>query len=62
MLQIKVPALEQWDDAKQEFIVLKEQTLQLEHSLVSLSKWESKWCKSFLSSKEDMTEEQPLII
>ena len=60
MLQIKVPALEQWDDAKQEFIVLKEQTLQLEHSLVSLSKWESKWCKSFLSSKEDMTEEQAI--
>ena len=56
MLQIIVPATEQWDEIKQEFVYTKETTLQLEHSLVSLSKWESKWCKPFLS-KEDMTAE-----
>jgi hypothetical protein len=49
MLQITIPAVEQWDEINQEFITTKEQTLQLEHSLVSLSKWESKWCKPFLS-------------
>lgn len=47
MLRITIPAVEQWDEEKQEFVTTKEQTLQLEHSLVSLSKWESKWCKAF---------------
>lgn len=58
MLQIEIPiSPEGWDDEKQEFVEPKTQTLQLEHSLISLSKWESKWCKSFLSSKEKTTEE-----
>lgn len=57
MLRIIVPASEQWDEKKQEFITTKQQTLQLEHSLVSLSKWESKWCKPFLSDKEKTFEE-----
>ena len=52
MLRITIPAVEQWDEAKQEFIYTKEQTLSLEHSLVSLSKWESKWCKPFLTKQE----------
>lgn len=58
MLSITIPAVELWDEAKQEFVGLKkEQTLQLEHSLVSLSKWESKWCKAFLTKKEKTREE-----
>lgn len=57
MLQITVPADELWDEAKGEFVPVKEQTLQLEHSLISLSKWESKWCKSFFSKKEKTYEE-----
>jgi hypothetical protein len=57
MLQITIPATEMWDESKQEFISTKEQTLQLEHSLVSLSKWESKWCKAFLSKKDKSIEE-----
>ena len=57
MLQITIPAVELWDERKQEFITTKEQTLQLEHSLVSLSKWESKWCKPFLSKQEKTFEE-----
>lgn len=59
MLKITIPATEQWDEINQEFINTKEQTLQLEHSLVSLSKWESKWCKPFLS-REIKTEEETL--
>ncbi len=49
MLYITIPATELWDERKQEFTYAKEQTLQLEHSLISLRKWESKWCKPFLS-------------
>lgn len=59
MLRIVIPARDQWDEAKQEFVCSKEQTLQLEHSLVSLSKWESKWNKAFLT-KEDKTPEETI--
>lgn len=52
MLQITIPAVEQWDERAQEFVNTKEQTLCLEHSLVSLSKWESKWHKCFLKSSK----------
>lgn len=57
MLQITIPAVELWDENKQEFVSRKEQTLQLEHSLVSISKWESKWCKAFLGKAEKTNEE-----
>ncbi|MCD8119757.1 MAG: hypothetical protein LUE29_09830 [Lachnospiraceae bacterium] len=49
MLRITIAPPEQWDELHNEFVYMKPQTLQLEHSLVSLSKWESKWCKPFLS-------------
>ena len=57
MLQITIPATEQWDEINQEFLSSKETTLRLEHSLVSLSKWESKWCKPFLDKKDKTYEE-----
>lgn len=59
MLQIDIPELELYDQNKGEFITIKAQKLQLEHSLLSLSKWESKWCKPFLSS-DDKTVEQTI--
>jgi len=60
MLQIKIPAIEKYDEENNEFLEeTKEQTLQLEHSLVSLSKWESKWQKPFLS-KEIKTHEETI--
>lgn len=57
MLRITIPACELWDEKNEVFISTKEQTLQLEHSLVSLSKWESKWHKPFLSTEEKTEEE-----
>lgn len=57
MLQITIPSAEYYDEIKEEFISIKEYKLQLEHSLVSLSKWESKWCKPFLSKEEKTHEE-----
>lgn len=57
MLTINIPAIEMFDDATNQFINIKEQTLELEHSLVSLSKWESKWHKPFISKTEKTLEE-----
>lgn len=58
MLRIEIPlGPEIWDEEKNEFIPPKVQTLQLEHSLVSISKWESKWCRPFLSNKAMTFEE-----
>jgi len=51
MLEITIPAREMYDEAAQAFINLPETTLQLEHSLLSLSKWEAKWKKPFLSEE-----------
>ena len=58
MLQIAVPIGEEmWDSGKEEFILPPTKTLQLEHSLVSLSAWESKWCKPFLTKDKKTPEE-----
>lgn len=58
MLQIIVPLTpEEWDAEKEVFIEGKKQVLQMEHSLFSLSQWESKWCKPFLSKKDKSDEE-----
>ena len=58
MLRITIPAVESWNEETNEFVITRpEQTLQLEHSLVSLSKWESKWCKPFLTNATKTSEE-----
>lgn len=58
MLQINVAiSPEGWDEVREEFVEAAAQTLQLEHSLVSLAAWESKWCKPFLSKFEKTEEE-----
>lgn len=57
MLKFTIPASESWDELTQEFITAEEVTLELEHSLVSLSKWEASWEKPFLGPEEKTTEE-----
>ena len=57
MLTILVPESELYDERNNEFIQIKEQTLVLEHSLVSIAKWESKWKKSYLSNNNKTLEE-----
>lgn len=55
MLTITIPATELFNDETQKFVNTKETTLQLEHSLVSLSKWEQTWEKPFLGKDDRNT-------
>lgn len=57
MLQLAIPETEFYDEAKGEFAYVKATTLLLEHSLISISKWESKWKKPFLSSEQKTSDE-----
>ena len=57
MLSINIKTRELFDERTSEFITVKGGTLKLEHSLVSISKWESKWKIPFLSN-EKKTKEQ----
>lgn len=57
MLLLEVPETELYDEKKNEFVTLSKQTLKLEHSLIAISKWESKYCKPFLSKDQKTVEE-----
>lgn len=58
MLTITIPAIEMYDEVNNEFIATsKEVSMQLEHSLVSISKWEATWQKPFLSKETKTIEE-----
>lgn len=57
MLTIVVPETEIYNEETNEFSMLKPVVLKLEHSLVSISKWETKWHKPFLSNENKTFEE-----
>lgn len=57
MLELKVKAFEAFDETHQEFIKVPSTTLRLEHSLVSLSKWEAKWKVPFFSERKKSSEQ-----
>jgi hypothetical protein len=59
VLQLKITIREGFDETAQQFVASETIVLPLEHSLVSLSKWESKWELPFLGS-DDKTDEQVL--
>lgn len=57
MLVITIPGIELYDERTNEFIYYEDEKVQLEHSLVSISKWEANWCKPFLSGTDKSPEE-----
>ena len=57
MLEIHIPDVEGWDQNKEEFVTKKGADLILEHSLVSLQKWEAKWKKPYLLDNNKTDEE-----
>ena len=60
MLRLEIQlSPEGWDEKKEEFVEPKVFVINLEHSLISVSKWESKWHKSFLHTK-NLTNEETL--
>lgn len=61
MLTITIPKLRLYNETTKEFTFLSEITLKLEHSLLSVRRWESKWHKSYMSaSNSGMTMEENL--
>lgn len=60
MLTITVPAHDGFDPETNKFFSMKEQTITLEHSLVAISKWESKWCKPYFDEENEKTIEETI--
>lgn len=57
MLVFTIPGIETYNELTNEFSTTKEQVITIEHSLVSLSKWESSWCKPFLTKARKTRDE-----
>ena len=53
MLTITIPEGEFYNDQKKQFVTTPSKTLNLEHSLISLSKWEAKHHKPFLANNSN---------
>ena len=60
MLELHIPGEERWDERTNMFVYDKPVTLRFEYSLLSLSKWESKWHKPYLDENVKKTREETL--
>lgn len=60
MLKIRIPKREQFNEKTSQFFYYPERDidLQLEHSLLSVSRWESKWHKPFLNNRDKLSDEE----
>lgn len=60
MLTITIPQREYFIEETSQIVTIKETTLRLEHSLLSVSKWESKHCKPLMSKFYEKTSEEAI--
>lgn len=58
MLKLKVDSQSTWDPYKEEFGEIEGFEVELEHCLLSVSKWEAKTCKPFFDNKHDKTTDE----
>lgn len=58
--KITIQGGEFWDEENEQFLYGKDTTITIEHSLVSVSKWESKWHKRFLDKSVKKTREEEI--
>lgn len=59
MLILDIPGRDDlWNEQKEEFVTLKPCRLKLEHSLISVHKWEQRWHKAFLDKRIEKTQEE----
>lgn len=58
MLNVVIPGIEYFDESENSFVEIMPTKLQLEHSLLSIEKWEAKWHKPFYDPSGKMTEEE----
>lgn len=56
-IMVTIPSVELFDAKEQQFLMAEEVVLEMEHSLVSLSKWEARFKKPFLGDSQKTTEE-----
>lgn len=57
MLRLEIQEKELFDEKEERFIIIGPAVLTLEHSLLSISKWESIFCKPFISNEHKTPEE-----
>lgn len=57
MISVDIPERDYYDESTNTFVMIPARTINLEHSLVAISNWESKWMKPFLNDKPKTTEE-----
>ena len=56
-IEITIPGVDLFDEEKKKFLTTEACLIEIEHSLVSLSKWEQKWKIPFLGNKEVTTDQ-----
>ena len=59
-MTLVIPGRELYNEEQNEFFTTKDTVLQLEHSLISISLWESKWHKAYLKRDDKRTLEETI--
>ena len=59
-LSLIVEKKELYDEASNRFIEIPEKTILLEHSLISISKWEARWHKAYLNDRTPKKKEEQI--